>query len=311
MPGTMCQPESRNSSSIRDAHILTVPQQDDELTAVVRWLSEETTPFAFRRAVEDSIRYVLDGARTWRFDLMSPEVDSDERASVGTKFQYHLLEQLELRKSGPLDTHILGIPVEIKATIGKSWMIPIEGQCEVTLLVQIDARNYQFRVFAMRTHRVWLTGGVGNGDRKRSPLANAIQNYAIPLYPWQAFDRDPLQTLDETQKAEVFDQSIGMTKRTVAMFASLPETVIPRTSLLTVGAGLADPMKRVRESKPLALSQHDLVVLVGTWTNERLIALDLGFDLSNEEWVAIPKSRLLNRGYSMNEVEELAVPKRE
>src|SRR5690606_8215888 len=86
-------------------------------------------------AVNEAIEYVLDGARTWRFDLDSPDVDSDERASLGTKLQYRVLDALDLKKLPPLDTKILGIPVELKGTVRSNWMIPREGQCQICLLI--------------------------------------------------------------------------------------------------------------------------------------------------------------------------------
>lgn len=147
---------------------------------------------------------MLDGARTFRFDLTSNEVDSDERSSVGTKLQYHVIEQLELLKELPLDTKILDIPVEIKGTVRKSWMIPCEGQCEITLMIQIDAQRHRFRAFLMRTHRVWLTGGIGNRDLKRSSRADAVNEYAHEIVTWTDLPSEPLRALNLDRPWVVF-----------------------------------------------------------------------------------------------------------
>ena len=294
-PGDPCQPEPRQAGP-RDEHIIDAPTDDDELQQVHAWLTAQPIDVLLRTAVDDAVRYVLDGARTWRFDLTSDKVDSDERSSVGTKLQYHVIERLKLLKEPPLDTTIAGIPVEIKGTVGKTWMIPREGQCEITLMVQIDAARHQFRTLLMRTHRAWLTGGEGNRDGKRSPRANAVKQYAIEVVPWSDLPPEPLRNLSPAQLLEVFGPD-GLRRRLIALFGHLPEKVIPRTSIETVGAGLKDPTRRAREAKPHVMKEHGLVVLVGTWHVELDAAAKLGHDLSNDAWVAVPRAKLESHGF--------------
>ncbi|MGW6933347.1 NaeI family type II restriction endonuclease [Lentzea sp. NPDC054927] len=294
-PGDLCQPEPRRAGP-RDEHIIDAPADDDELQQVHAWLTAQPIAILLRTAVDDAVRYVLDGARTWRFDLTSDKVDSDERSSVGTKLQYHVIEHLKLLKEPPLDTTIVGIPVEIKGTVGKTWMIPREGQCEITLMVQINAGQHQFRTLLMRTHRAWLTGGQGNRDGKRSPRADAIKQYAIEVVPWSDLPPEPLRNLSPAQLLEVFGP-YGLRRRLIALFGYLPEKVIPRSSIETVGAGLKDPTRRAREAKPHVMKEHGLVVLVGTWHVELDAAAQLGHDLSNDAWVAVPHAKLESHGF--------------
>lgn len=260
-----------------------------------RWLLERPTAELLRAATDSAMKYVLDGPRTWRFDLLSPAVDSDERASVGTKLQYHIIQQLGLKKVPPLDTSIAGIAVEIKGTVGRTWMIPREGQCAVTILVRIDAANHRFNVSLMRTHRIWLTGGKGNQDLKRSPIAGALDRFALPVVPWTSLPDEPLRALSRDQLEVVFAQG-GLRKRLVSLFTFLPEVIIPRGSIEVVGAGLGDPMRRAREVKIDLRVNHDLVVLVGTWREQREIAGQLGFDLHDEAWVAVPSQQFKAQG---------------
>ena len=49
-----------------------------------RWLLNQPIEKLLMEATDSAVKYVLDGARTWRFDLLDPAVDSDERASVET-----------------------------------------------------------------------------------------------------------------------------------------------------------------------------------------------------------------------------------
>ncbi len=283
-PGDLCVPDPRRAGE-RQPHTIQDPSDDDDLQAVHRWLRDRPVAEILRSAVDDAVKYVLDGARTWRFDLMDPAVDSDERSAVGTKLQYHVIDELGLTKAPPLDTHIAGVAVEIKGTTRRTWMIPREGQCEITLMIRIDAIDNSFEAWLMRTHRGWLTGGKGNRDLKRSPIAEAFQRYALVVVPPTPLPPEPLRRLDRGELDVVFGPH-GLRRRLVALFSALPEVVIPRGSIAVVGAGLKDPMKRAREAKA-ELRRHGLIVLVGTWTEERLLAAEMGFDISDEAWVAV------------------------
>lgn len=292
----MCQPDARRGQRPQP-HRVYRPDDDGDLQAVHQWLMARPVVDMLRTATDDAVRYVLDGARTWRFDLMDSKVDSDERSSVGTKLQYHIIERLGLTKVPPLDTEIVGVPVEIKGTVrdGYSWMIPREGQCQVTLLVRIDPRNNRFAAWIMRTHRVWLTGGDGNQDKKRSTLADAVRAFALPVVEWTALPREPLRLLTPEQLEVVFGRS-GLCTRSTALFTFLPDTVIPRSSLATVGAGLQDPMKRHREAKLPLREEYDLIVLVGKWVDERTAARAFGHEIGTEDWVAVPRRRFVELG---------------
>lgn len=284
VPGDLCQPDPRRGV-LPAAHLIDDPINDEELLRVHRWLRERPITELLRTAADEAVKYVLDGARTWRFDLMDAAVDSDERSSVGTKLQYHVISQLGLKKEPPLDTTILGVAVEIKGTTRSTWMIPREGQCAVTLLIRIDAAKHELDARLMRTHRAWLTGGKGNQDLKRSPRAEAVRRHSLVVVPTTPLPPEPLRRLSRDQLDVVFGAG-GLRRRLVALFEALPEVVIPRGSIAVVGAGLHDPMKRAREAK-VDLRSRGLIVLVGTWTNERILAAEMGFDISEEAWVAV------------------------
>lgn len=293
----MCQPDVRRGVQ-PPSHVIIDPPQDAEFQAVRAWLMAQPLTDLLRTAADDAVKYVLDGARTWRFDLLDPKVDSDERSSVGTKLQYHVIEQLGLKKVPPLDTEIAGIAVEIKGTVRDAtapWMIPREGQCQVTILIRIDPKGNRFAAWLMRTHRAWLSGGKGNQDLKRSPLVDAFRAYALELVPWTDLPPQPLALLTHDQVEVVFGTD-GLRKRATALFTYLPGVVIPRSSLVTVGAGLHDPMKRLREAKATLRHDYNLIVLVGKWVDERQAALVFGHQLGPEDWVAVPRARFAQAG---------------
>lgn len=240
----------------------------------------------FTLAVDDAIKYVLDGARTGRFDLMSPDVDRDERASVGTKLQYRILNELRLIKEPPLDTVIAGVPVELKATVHGNWMIPTEGQCAICILVQVDADRSRHRAFLMRAHRAWLREGK-NKDGKRGITAAALAEFALPLLDWTPLPPEPLKLLTQAQIDVVFAPRVGQTERLTALFGYLPDVVIPRSSIETVCAGNKDPMRRARQAKPLVAARHGLTLLCGAWREDAVQAKERGFDISGHAWVAL------------------------
>ena len=279
-PGSLCASDLHQVE-----HVIDGPEDDHELQLVYSWLQAHPLARLLTNAVDDAIQYVLDGPRTWRFDLDSPDVDSDERATVGTKLQYRVLAALDLVKEPPLDTTILGIPVELKGTIGRNWMIPREGQCQICLLFQVDPEGDRFRSFLMRTHRVWLNAG--NQDKKRTIRAAAKEEFALELLDWTTLPTNPLKLLDDRQRSEVFDPRSGQATRLTALFGFLPEVVIPRNSILTVCANKKDPMRRTRQIKTQVLAKHGLRLLCGTWVADRQEADVLGFDLSDEAWVAV------------------------
>lgn len=284
--GDVCTPDPRRSGTPA-AHRIISPEEDADLQTVRLWLLSMPVDQILRTAVDDAVKYVLDGARTFRFALTDERVDSDERSSVGTKLQYHVIQGLDLKKQPPLDTNISGVAVEIKGTTRNTWMIPREGQCEISILIKIDATQHRFACWLMRTHRAWLTGGKGNRDLKRSPRAQAVKDYALPVVPWTNLPPEPLRMLDHNSLERVFDSTVGLRRRLMELFRLLQMTVIPRGTITVVGAGLNDPMKRAREAKG-ELRNEDLIVLVGTWREERRAAKALGFDISDEAWVAVP-----------------------
>lgn len=292
-PGELCQPDDRKAAT-RPPHIIEDLALDAELMAVHKWLIDRPIADLLREAADSAVKYVLDGARTWRFDLLDPAVDSDERASVGTKLQYHVIQQLGLKKQPPLDTEILGVAVEIKGTIRDSWMIPREGQCEVTLLIRIDPENNRFACWLLRAHRAWLRDGA-NQDGKRSPRSDALREFALTVVPWTDLPIEPLRLLNPAQLAAVFGEG-GLMRRLGLLFHYLPEVVIPRGSITTVGAGLSDPLRRARQVKTHLLEEHGLVVLVGKWIDERYAAKSMGIDLGDTDWVAVPLERFAQFG---------------
>lgn len=282
-------------------HFVLRPEADAQMQELVRWWSAQPDLVArFGNAIDSAVQYVLDGARSGRFDLRDERVDPDERRSVGTKLQFHIIEEFGLPRMTRPDTRVGDITFDIKGTVGQNWSIPVEGQCEICLLVRIDTRRRTHRSWLMRTHRKWLHNGDGNGDQKRGIAKPAHTDFAVPLYPETPLPLQPLTLLDDDQLKLVFGRE-GQKQRLVHLFSRLPGTVINRATILTVCAGRDDPIRRAREARE-PLKKVGLALLCGAWTPQRLMAESLGHDLSGNAWVAVPWHDILGRGSSTENV---------
>ncbi|MGH4032701.1 NaeI family type II restriction endonuclease [Actinomycetota bacterium Odt1-20B] len=279
-PGETC------SNTDSGEHVLLAPADDRELQSVASWLSDQPVAEFYTEAIRNSIDYVLDGGRTGRFDLMSPEVHPGERASVGAKLEYEILRMFGLPKAKPLDTLITGVPVDIKATVGDNWAIPTEAQCQLCICTQIQLKKHRHRSWLVRAHRSWLYRGKGNKDQKRGLAVHAREHWSVPLYDWTDLPINPLSYLTEDQVARVLAKKPGQVQRMLMMFRFLEGHIIPRNVFLTVGAGKQDPMRRARQLKDRA-AEEGLTVLCGTWVDSREQAAARGITLRPGEWIAI------------------------
>ncbi|MFE7629853.1 NaeI family type II restriction endonuclease [Kocuria sp. NPDC057446] len=288
-PGSSClrDPRERKGIVVEEfsPHAILSPSDDDELQRVFQWLQHRDLASLLTVAVDDAVKYVLDGSRTGRFDLNSDEVDSDERSAVGTNLQYRIINVLGLLKERPLDTVIDGTPVELKATVRNNWMIPTEGQCEVCLLSEVDTKNMRHRALLMRTHRAWLNKP--NKDKKRTIWADAIRTYSLAVLDWTPLPPEPLKLLTPEQLAIAFAPRVGQTERLTSLFGFLPDTVFPRSSIETVCSGNKDPMRRARQAKSRVLDRHGFTVLCGAWREDLECAAERGYDISNNAWIAL------------------------
>ncbi|MFI5845620.1 NaeI family type II restriction endonuclease [Catenuloplanes sp. NPDC051500] len=264
------------------------------------WLTQPDLVARFGNAIDSAIQYVLDGGRSGRFTLKDKRVDPDERRSVGTKLQFHIIEEFNLPRLKSPDTKVGDITLDIKGTVGENWTIPVEGQCEICLLVRIDTHNRKHQTWLMRTHRKWLHNGDGNGDQKRGIAKDPRTRFALPLYLEASLPPAPLTLLNEEQLKLVFSRE-GQTKRLVHLFSMLQGTVVNRATILTVCAGRDDPIRRAREARE-PLKNMDLALLCGAWTAQRTMARELGQDLSGNAWVAVPWHNIIGRGSLTDEV---------
>ncbi|MFJ8232451.1 NaeI family type II restriction endonuclease [Streptomyces sp. NPDC094448] len=281
--GDVCLNEGCRS----DGRILRGPEDDVELQKVVAELDKFDLAKGFTEAIRASIDYVLDGARTGRFNLLSDDVHPGERASVGAKLEYEVQRVFQWKKAKPLDIELSNSPVDLKSTVGDNWAIPKEAHCHLCICTQMRLKDSTHRSWLIRTHRSWLYRGKGNNDGKRGIAVDARNNWGVPLYDWTSLPVNPLTLLSDHQVSQVFEFGRGQEVRLLRLFNFLPNRVIERSVILTVCAGNDDPMRRARAIKQRAAKQG-LLLLCGTWVSDRAVANVHGFTLGSGDWVAIP-----------------------
>ncbi|MER7576107.1 NaeI family type II restriction endonuclease [Streptomyces sp. NPDC126514] len=267
--------------------VLHGPGDDAELQRVLGKLREQDLATGFTTAIRASIDYVLDGARTGRFDLLSKDVHPGERASVGAKLEYEAQRVFKWAKAKPLDIEIAGVPVDLKSTVGDNWAIPTEAHCHLCICTQMRLKGNVHKSWLIRTHTSWLYRGKGNKDGKRGIAVDARHQWGVPLYDWTPLPVNPLTLLTENQKDQVFDPGRGQEVRLLRLFKYLPMTVVERSVVLTVCANRQDPMRRARAIKEEAARQG-ILLLCGTWISDRAVAETHGYDLGPGDWVSIP-----------------------
>jgi hypothetical protein len=279
-PGHAC------SNTADGSHTLLEPKQDSALQQVFAELADLPVAANYTAAIQSAADYVLDGAHTGRFDVRAPDVHPGERAAIGAKLEFEVISTFGWAKRRPLDTVIAGVPLDLKATVGRNWTIPDEAHCQLCLCTRIDFEAHRHRTWLIRAHRSWLYRGVGNKDGKRGIAAQALENWAVALYEWESLPVNPLLRLSASAKAAVFADGVGQEARLLALFESLPDTLLPRSVIETVCAGFKDPVRRARAVKQQA-ARRGLTVLCGTWKEDKAAALAAGVSLRGGDWIAL------------------------
>ncbi|MCX5198389.1 NaeI family type II restriction endonuclease [Streptomyces sp. NBC_00249] len=279
-PGEIC------SNADADQHILRTPAEDSGLQAVLDGLRPYDVAGLYTGAIANAIDYVLDGARTGRYDLLSPDVHPGEKASVGAKLEYEVLRSFNLPKEPPLDTVISGVPVDFKATVGANWAIPAEAQCQLCICTQIQLGRSRHRSWLVRAHRSWLYRGSGNRDGKRGLAVHAREHWSVPLYDWTPLPVNPLTLLTAEQASRVLAKRPGQERRFSMMFNYLEGLVVPRSVIATVGAGRHDPLRRARNIRK-SLARDGLTLLCGKFPEQRDLAAAHKITLGPEDWIAL------------------------
>lgn len=120
---------------------------------------------AFHNLVRQSIDEVIDNARTGRTSLA--QLEKTEKTYIGTKVEILTRALLKLPKGNKLDLLVGKTEVDVKFTIGNTWMIPMEAFNEICLLIYGNEKKGTFGVGLLKMTPANLTKGE-NRDKKLS-----------------------------------------------------------------------------------------------------------------------------------------------
>lgn len=238
-------------------------------------------PLELRKGLDE----VVDTARTGR--IWVSELEKTEKTYIGTKVEIVVRAYFAFPK-GRLDLRIAHHDVDIKNTVGKTWMIPREAVGCPCLLLAEDDVGAVCSAGLLVARKEWLTGSE-NQDGKRSVSVKwkkqilwLFRNEPMPYF-WSGLDRTLIK--------HVMDGRVGGTERLVRLFENVQGQPVSRDVIKAV-ARQRDYMKRLRRNGGARdpLGKKGIVVLSGAYDRVWIEALGLP-RCSRSEFIAFTPSK--------------------
>ena len=223
-----------------------------------------------RGCVDDVIMTAKTGRRSY------DDLEKTEKTYIGTRVEIELRALLSLPK-GRLDTVILGRDVDIKNTMGATWMIPTEAVDHPCILVAADETRAlcYLGLFVARAEN--LTVGQ-NKDAKKSVSAQGFANI-LWLLKQHPYPPNFWRTIPEKIIAQIFSGQTG-NARMAALFGLVQDTPITRDVVQAV-ARQHDFMRRIRSDNGRGtrdiLARDGVLLLSGQYDQPLIQALGLPF----------------------------------
>lgn len=239
---------------------------------------------AFVVAMLEAIEFVLDPVRTGRTRIA--DLDNVEKTFVGLKIEHYIRDLLDAPKD-VRDLKLLGHDVDIKNTVSRSWswMIPPESyrDAEPVILLAADEDERASWMGLMLCREEYL--GAPNRDGKRGVLSAAYPNI-LWLAAGVGWPKSRWEGLDMKRFRELRQIKIGK-KRAARFFLENDRRITHREVLVALLFDQKDPMKRLRRNggAPDILLPKGVMLLSGRYNAP--LALELGFTLLPEEFVAV------------------------
>jgi hypothetical protein len=238
----------------------------------------------FPALMQDAIDFVLDPVRTARTRL--DELDKVEKTFVGLKVEHFVRDMLGLPK-GRRDLKLKELDLDIKHTIGSTWMIPPEtyDHSEPCLLIATAKFEGHCSLGLMIAHPHFL--GAENRDRKRGITLEGRKNilwfFKDEPFPPSRWDGTDMGRFLELRKIK------GGKRRAAQFFRENLNRKINRVVIQSLLHDQRDYMKRVRGNGGARddLIKDDIILLSGVF--DRKEAIKRGIQLAADEFVAIRK----------------------
>jgi hypothetical protein len=223
-------------------------------------------PVLIRQAIDE----VIDTPRTGR--VHARELEKTEKTYIGTKVEILVRNFFRLPK-GILDLTIDGLDVDVKNTIGDTWMIPREAIGKPCLLVASDEVKHTcfFGIFV--AHPDNLTPGL-NQDKKASVSAAGFVNIHWLLVD-EPYPESFWSALGETITHAIMRGRSG-NERIESLFREVQGRPIHRDIVQAV-AQQKDYMKRLRKNGGArdTLASEGIAILSGKYDDDLIRELRL------------------------------------
>lgn len=233
--------------------------------------------------IGNATEFVIDPVRTARTTIS--ELDNVEKTFIGLKVEHFFRDYIDLPK-GLRDLRLDNIDLDIKNTVGVTWMIPPETyrQEEACLLIASAAIAQTCSLGILVARDTYLTKP--NRDKKRGVSKEGRANILwlvreAPLPPsrWTGIDMLRFRELRRVK---------GGSRRASIFFRENLRKRIHRSVIQALLFDQLDFMKRIRGNGGARdhLAQEGIAVLSGAFDSGKAFALGLG-ELKPDEFVAI------------------------
>jgi hypothetical protein len=228
---------------------------------------KEELPDLIRQAIDE----VIDTPRTGR--VRASELEKTEKTYIGTKVEILVRNFFRLPK-GILDLRIGGLDVDVKNTLGNTWMIPPEAVGKPCILVASDEVRQTCFFGIMVAHLSNLTPGM-NQDRKRSVSSAGFKNihWVLAEVPYPP----SFWSIAGKEKTHKITRGTTGNERIASLFREIQGQPIHRDIVQAV-AQQKDYMKRLRKNGGArdTLAREGIAVLSGKYDGSIIGSLDLG-----------------------------------
>ena len=233
--------------------------------------------------VADAIEFVIDPVRTARTSI--EELDNVEKTFVGLKVEHFFRDFIDLPK-GIRDLRIEGFDLDIKNTIGKTWMIPPETyrQEEACLLIASATKGRTCSLGLLVARDGNLTKPNRDGKRGVSKLGRQsilwlIKEEPMPKSRWEGIEMVRFRELRKLR---------GGKKRAAAFFRENQERPVHRAIVQALLFDQNDYMKRLRENGGARdlLWVEGILLLSGAFDRLKIARLNLP-PIERDEFIAV------------------------
>lgn len=233
--------------------------------------------------LQDAIDFVIDPVRTARTTI--GELDNVEKTFIGLKVEHFFRDFIDVPK-GVRDLRVNGIDVDIKNTVGATWMIPPETYRaqEPCILFAIATDSGRCSLGMIVAKVDYLSAP--NRDSKRGITALGRRNILwilkdepLPLSKWSGIDMARFREVRMIQPGA---------HRAAAFFRENLRKAVHRSIVRSLLHDQEDYMKRLRENGGARdiLRPEGIGLISGTFG--MLAVQELGFPaLGSDEWLAI------------------------